>query len=190
MSKKIESKLDRYADALLEMESAKPPQTLADMQKWLAAEGVTVVQSTISRFLESLRSSRAQERLLELVTSGTERCTQVDEAFAENPAPELESLIKLFKTLIFDLTTKGAVQPEMLTLANNLTITVCGYLSGLTKAAFKERELTIEEQKFADSKKDEQTKALEFCLEEAKAFPPVQEMFRAAFAALTKAKAK
>jgi hypothetical protein len=189
MSKKIESKLDRYAEQLLEMESSTPPKTLAEMQRWLADEGVTVVQSTISRFLGSLRSQRSQERLLELVTSGAKRCEEVDAAFAANPAPQLESLIKLFKALIFDLTTKGALQPELLNLANNLTVTVCGYLSGQTKAAFKERELTIEEQKFSESRKDDQTKALEFCLEEAKKHPAVQQLFKVAFAALKEAKA-
>ncbi|MDE2105326.1 MAG: hypothetical protein KGL39_49325 [Patescibacteria group bacterium] len=160
------------------------------MQQWLAAEGVTADTSTIGRFLESLRSQRAQERILQLVASGSAQCQEVDRAFAKNPEPQLESLIKLLKTLIFQLTIKGAADPDALSLANQLTTTVCNFVSSQTKAVQKNRELDREDAKFAESKKDEQTKALELCLEDAKAFPEVIELFRAAFAALKRAKSK
>ena len=188
MPKKIESKLDRYAESLQAMERENPPKTLAEMQSWLAQEGVTVVQSTISRFLESLRSSQAQERVLEMVVSGSAQCDEVDQAFAKHPEPQLETLIKLFKTLIFQLTVKGAADPEMLSLANTLTQTVCDFISGQTKAAFKERELTLDERKYEETKKDEWTKALEYSLEEEKEFPAVMELFRQAFLALKQAR--
>jgi len=61
---------------------------------------------------------------------------------------------------------------------------------GHTKAGFKEREIALKELAHAESKKDDQTKALERCLAEAKAFPDVQELFKAAFAALKKARGK
>lgn len=189
MPKKIESKLDRYQEQLLEMESATPPKTLADMQQWLAQEGVVVVQSTIGRFLESLRSRRAQERVLGLVATGSQQCKELDSAFAKNPAPQLETLIKLFKTLIMQLTLKGAAAPELLSLANHLTMTVCEFISGQTKAAFKERELTLDERKYQESKKDDQTRALELCLEDARQFPEVQELFTKAFVAMREMKA-
>ncbi len=41
----------------------------------------------------------------------------------------------------------------------------------------------------SDYPSDAQTKALEFCLDEARKYPEVQEQFKAAFAALKKAKA-
>lgn len=63
-------------------------------------------------------------------------------------------------------------------------------LTGKTKGNFKEREVTLAEQKFAETKKSDQQKALEMCLEEAKEFPEVLELFKAAFAALKKAKTK
>jgi hypothetical protein len=52
------------------------------------------------------------------------------------------------------------------------------------------KKVALDEQKAIDAKKDDQARALEFCLEEAKKYPDVQEMFKAAFAALRKAKAK
>lgn len=55
---------------------------------------------------------------------------------------------------------------------------------GRSKAGFKEREVSLAEAKAADAKKSEQEKALEFCLDEAKGFPEVQDLFKAAFAAL------
>jgi|GEM_PF-6845574 len=60
--------------------------------------------------------------------------------------------------------------------------------TGKTKAHFKEREVTLAEQKASEAKKSDQQKALEFCLEEAKPFPEVIEMFKRAFAALKQAK--
>lgn len=62
-------------------------------------------------------------------------------------------------------------------------------VTGKSKASFKEREVTLAEQKAAEAKKSEQQKALEMCLEEAKQFPEVEQLFKDAFAALKKAKA-
>jgi hypothetical protein len=62
-------------------------------------------------------------------------------------------------------------------------------VTGKSKAHFKEREVTLAEQKAAEAKKTDQEKALEFCLEAAKSFPEVQKLFTAAFGALKKAKA-
>jgi arginine repressor len=187
MSKPTESKLDRYAETLVEMERDK--KTLKEMQAWLVAEGVNVVQSTIGRFLESLRSARSQAEVLQLVVTGSQHCKEIDAALGKNPAPELATLINLFKVLIMQLTSKGVADPEMLKLADQLSRTVIESISGQTKAAFKEREIRLAEQKQAETKKDEATKALEYCLEEAKQSPAVQELFKAAFTALKKVRA-
>ena len=59
---------------------------------------------------------------------------------------------------------------------------------GRTKAAFKERELTLKEAKSAEEKKSDQQKALEYCLAEAKG-TPAEDLFAQAFAALKKVRA-
>lgn len=148
MPKKIESKLERYLETLLEMESAVPPKTLAEMQSWLKDEGVTVHQSTISRFLDAQRQSRLQEKLLAQIASGAEQCAAVEKQFGSNPAPELETIIKLHRVLILQLTTQSQADPELVKLADQLTRTALEFTSGRTKAAHKERELKLAEEKF------------------------------------------
>jgi hypothetical protein len=56
------------------------------------------------------------------------------------------------------------------------------------KADSRDARLQLEREKFLESKKHYQSRALEYCLEYAKAYPEVLELFRAAFAALKKAK--
>ncbi|MGA2243805.1 MAG: hypothetical protein ABSH48_02305 [Verrucomicrobiota bacterium] len=66
-------------------------------------------------------------------------------------------------------------------------------LSQQTKALamlLRKRKLDSDVQAREQSLKDDQTKALELCLEEAKAFPEVQELFKAAFTALLKARSE
>ena len=112
MSKQLESKLDRYAETLAAMEAEK--KTLAEMQAWLKAEGCVVALSTLSRFLESSRQRRLQEKLLDQISSGADQCAEVEKSFKANPAPALETLIKLQRVLILNLSAQANVNPEMM----------------------------------------------------------------------------
>lgn len=161
---------------------------IAEMQKWLKGEGITVGHSTVGDFVLQLLHKREQERLLGQIVTGARQVREVENEFSKNPAPELETLIKLHRVLILQLSTQGNTEPEFLKLADQLTNTVLQAISAKSKAHFKEREVTLAEQKAAEAKKSEQQKALEMCLDEAKEFPDVQQSFRAAFAALAKAK--
>jgi hypothetical protein len=189
MSKQVKSKLDQFTERLDEWFGVEK-KTIAEVQEQLRLDGCSVSAGRLSEWWTAREKVLNTRRVLGDITSGAQHCREIDQALAKNPAPELETLIKIFKVLVMQLATKGTADPDMLQLANNLTITVCGFISGQTKAAHKERDLKIAEQKFAESRKDEQTKALEACLEEARQFPAVQELFKAAFAALKKAKAK
>jgi hypothetical protein len=186
MPKEQKSKLDQYAETLLVMEESG--KTLDRMVEWLREEGLTIDASTVSRYLAKLRQQRAQESLLSSIVSGADQCRRVESEFARNPAPELETLVKLHRVLILNMTTQAARDPKefapLLSLANSMTATVMEMLSGQTKAAFKEREVSLAERKAAEARKSDQEKALEVCLEEARAFPAVQKMFRDSFAAL------
>lgn len=179
------SKLDPYAETLVNMELEG--KTLKVMIKWLQEEGLTVSYSTLSEYLSGLRDQRREERLLAQITTGSRQRKQVEQAFAENPAPELETLIKLVRVMIMQLSTGGVDHPEMLKLADQMTNTVVTFLSAQTKAAFKQREVTLAEEKHLETKKDNATKALELCLEESKG-TPAEELFKRAFAALQQAK--
>jgi|SRR5579859_3330813 len=144
--KERKSKLDPYAKTLQAMDEEK--KTLEEIQAWLKEEGVTVVSSTLSRFLESLRQARLQKQLLAQISTGARQCREVEKQFGKNPAPELETLIKLHRVLILQLSTQGNADPKFLALANNLLQTAMEYTSGQTKARFKERELKLAEEKF------------------------------------------
>lgn len=56
------------------------------------------------------------------------------------------------------------------------------------KFSLSAASLLIKREKQTDAKKSDQQRALEFCLDEAKGHPEVQELFKSAFAALKKAK--
>ncbi len=147
MSKSRESKLDQYAGTLADMEAEK--KTLAEMLVWLRAEGVTCSASTLSRYLESLRSMRLQDKLLERISSGARQVKELEAQFAANPAPELDTLIKLHRVLILQLTTQAQADPELIKLADQLTRTAMEFVSGKTKAAQKDMSLDLDQRKVA-----------------------------------------
>ena len=149
-----ESKLDVHAASLADMEAQK--KTLDEMLAWLREEGVTCSASTLSRFLEGQRQARLQERLLAQIASGARQVQDVEKQFGKNPAPELETLVKLHRVLIMQLSTLGTADPEFLKLADTMLRTAMDFTSGKTKAAQKEielgqgeRKLTLQEKKAA-----------------------------------------
>lgn len=182
-----QSKLNPFAQTLLDKKLAG--ETLEQLRDWLKGEGVTVALSTVGDFVSRLLSRREQDLLLDRITSGANQVREVEERFKQNPAPELKTLVKLHRVLILQLSTAGNTDPELLKLSDQLTNTVAGIISAETKAHFKEREVTLAEQKAAESKKSDQQKALEMCLDEASEFPDVLKLFRQAFDALKQAKA-
>ncbi len=117
MSKQRESKLDQHAATLLDLDAQR--QTLEEMLAWLRAEGVACSASTLSRWLESQRSRQLQEKLLARIATGAEQCAAVEKQFGSNPAPELETLIKLQRVLILNLSTQANADPAMLELIGN-----------------------------------------------------------------------
>jgi hypothetical protein len=180
------SQLDRYADVLSAMEAEG--KSYGDMVTWLAAEGCDVSVSTVCRFMGKLRDCRQQEKILERIADGAAQIKRVKSAFEKAPAPELETLMDMHKAIVHQLTTEAVDKPELLKLSDQLANTVIAFVTGQTKARQKERQLDLDQKKFDESKKDERAKALDFCLAEAKQFPSVQELFKAAFAALKEAR--
>jgi hypothetical protein len=49
--------------------------------------------------------------LLQQIATGAQQCKEVEEQFGENPAPELETLIKLHRVLIMKLSTQASADP-------------------------------------------------------------------------------
>lgn len=145
MPKQPKSKLDQHAATLLDMDAQK--KTLAEMLAWLREEGVTCSASTLSRFLESQRQEQLEKQLLARISSGARQVEEMEKEFRKNPAPELETIIKLHRVLSLQLATQSQANPELIKLADQLTRTALEYTSGKTKAAQKEIELKQSERK-------------------------------------------
>ena len=141
-TKKRPSKLDQYAVPLAEMEAAG--KTLAEMQSWLKAEGCTVALSGISSFLSQQRSQRQQQSLLQTIASGARQCAAVEKQFSRNPAPELETLIKLQRVILLNLSTQANTTPETLDLIGNSFKAVFN----LEKLKLQRDELELAKDKF------------------------------------------
>jgi hypothetical protein len=145
MSKQKASKLDPYAESLRGLD--KEGKTLAEMQEWLKAEGVTVSSGRLSEFLESLRQAEDEQRIFGLIASGGRMNSELDKAYEENPAPGIDRLITVTKSLVMSLQVKGAADPKLLSLANSMQQTVLNYTTGVTKAALEQQKLSIAERK-------------------------------------------
>jgi hypothetical protein len=156
MSKKIESKLDAFAERLdawfTPKEKGGDGLTLAEAREQLALDGCSVSPSTLSRWWQTRQRETNQKELLGEIVTSSNQCASVEKEFAKNPAPELETIIKLHRVLIFNLRTAGRENPDMIKLADQCTRTVMDYLSGQTKAGQKERELSLSEKKFEEFK--------------------------------------
>ena len=129
------SKLDAYEealDALLlpEREGGKNA-TLAIAQAQLAdgqfGSPLKVSLSRLSAWWQARQSAREQQRVLDKITSGRQRCDEIESELQEHPAPELDTLIKLHKVLILHLSSQGVADPALLKLADNMLDRVIGY---------------------------------------------------------------
>jgi len=134
------NKLDPFATRLDEWE--REGKTLAQMQAGLLEDGCRVALSSISEFLTRKREERAEQEMFSLIASGGKMNRELDAAFTANPAPELNRLIEISKSLVMSLQVNGKANPKLLQLANNTLAMVLDYASGQTKAAVDKEKLS------------------------------------------------
>jgi hypothetical protein len=140
--------LDQFAGRLVEWEAEG--KTLAEMRDELKLDGTSVSVSALSVWLERWRRRELEKNLFEQIASGGRMNRELDAAFERNPAPEIDQLIRVSKSLIMSLQVKGAADPKLLVLANAMQGTVLTYLSGRTKAELETRKLELAEAKYRD----------------------------------------
>lgn len=140
--KEKKSKLDRYAAAMRQMDDER--KTISEIQKWLKAEGCVVSAGLISGYLESLRQRRLQDRLLTQIAGGSRQCAEVEKSFGRNPPPELETLIKLQRVILMQLSTQAAANPAFLELIGNSFKAVLD----AEKLKVKREQLSLDREKF------------------------------------------
>lgn len=151
------------------------------------------------QFLSSRKQSELRAEIftkLKVKLSGDSKLTNFrawldQQAALDQVGSEMEDDYQRFKKL-FPTETEDEIRQKCF-LAYNARAMARGD-TGLGKFMLRqslhERKFLFSQQQALEAKKDEQTKALEFCLDEAKKFPAVMKLFEAAFAALAKAKAQ
>jgi hypothetical protein len=139
------SKLDPFAAKLADLDAEK--KTLPEICEWLLAAGCKVSPSTLSVYLERLRSERRQAKILGLITSGSRQAAEVEKQFARNPAPQLDTIIKLHRVMILQLATQSVDHPELIDITNQLTKTVMDFVSGQTKANLEKSKINLGERR-------------------------------------------
>jgi hypothetical protein len=61
-----------------------------------------------------------QEQLLAQIAHAASHCAEIERAFGENPPPELDTLIKVYRVLILKLSAEAQANPDQLKLAISL----------------------------------------------------------------------
>lgn len=127
-------------------------KTLAEAQAELKLAKCDVSLGRLSEWWSSRQSAMWQESILKQITSGARQCREVEAAFAEAPAPEFDTLIKLHRVLILKLSTQGNADPELLELVNRMMKPVVQFarLQQLEQQnKIEERKLVLLEKKAA-----------------------------------------
>jgi hypothetical protein len=89
---------------------------------------------------------RLQEDLLEQIALAARHCRELEARFAEHPAPALETIIKLHRTLVFSLCVRADGEPELAKLLKDLMKSVMDY----AQLEEKRRQRDLAEQKYRD----------------------------------------
>ena len=96
--------------------------------------------------VKKLSPAQRLEHALELIAEAARHCREVEEQFGKNPAPELATMIKLHRVLMFHFTMDAMNNPEVLKEVREVTKPVMDWVALQEKQ--KQRELA--EQKYRD----------------------------------------
>lgn len=113
------SKLDAHAARLTEW--FQEGMTIKAAQAQLKLDGCSVSTGRLSEWWDARQSSMQEEQLLRQIATGANQCREVEKAFGENPAPELQTIIKLQRVLILKISTQANANPELIELVARLT---------------------------------------------------------------------
>ena len=92
------------------------------------------------------RLRRLQEDLLDQIALAARHCRELEAQFGEHPAPGLETIIKLYRTLVFDYCLRAKEDPERAKAVKELMKSVMDY----AQLEEKRRQRELAEQKYRD----------------------------------------
>jgi hypothetical protein len=174
--KQRRSKLAPFQETLFQMEAAT--NTLAEMQSWLAAQGITISTVAISKFLACRRRRRWREELLGKIAGAARPAEEARAALQTNPAPELDTLIKLSRILVFEQTSQLVTTPELNRQARETTKMVLNYINRQSRLVSKEKIAPLAERTAALRQAAAHEKTLTAILAQIKENPALLELFR------------
>lgn len=147
MRKPTKSYLDAHAEQLTAW--------LTDQRQ--GGEGITYAQavdrlaeldckaslSRVCAWWQDRLQEQAEKQVLRNIATGHALCRKVETAFAENPAPELETLIALHRNLILQLSSTANADPDKIELVNRMMKPVLESV----KVQLAERQTKVSEDK-------------------------------------------
>lgn len=158
MSKAKKSKLDPHSAELERWFDDKI--TLAEACARLQERyQLSVSPSLLSDWWEKRQHQRLQDKVLDRISSGAHAVKAVEKQFAKDAPPEVETLIKLHRVLIMQLSLQATANPELLKTASDCMKPVMTYLKVQEQRAdrhLEERRLAILEQKAKQAEEAEQ----------------------------------
>jgi len=141
----IESLLQRHCKTIVEMKDSGKKHL--DIVRWLRANGVKCLSNDVIQFF---KERSLQQKLLNGIRCDAVFSKLVKRAFRENPAPDLQTLMELQRTQIFQIYTQNVVSPESMKLADQMTRTAVKFAHGDAQIKLMERRLTLAESKPKD----------------------------------------
>src|ERR1041385_6822546 len=105
MKKQKQSKLDEFSERLDDW-FADEEITLSEARDRLAELGCLVSIPRLSEWRRARRWEQTRRELLEQIGAASRHCQEVEEAFGQNPAPGMETLLKMHRSLIFELSAR------------------------------------------------------------------------------------
>jgi hypothetical protein len=112
MKKSIGSRLDAHREDLemwFEVEKISAKEAI----KRLAKKGCSVCDRTLYAWWRKRRSKLLEERMLTQLGEAGKQCAELEKAFEKNPAPEIETLIKLHRVMALKLSNEVEGTPEI-----------------------------------------------------------------------------
>lgn len=152
-AKTVKNKLDPKREQIREW--AAEGKTLAEIVQQLREDGVTSSISSVGEYLQRMRDKDSEEAFLSQIASGANHCRQVEAEFAKNPAPELETVMKMHRVLSMQMATQANANPKAFKILGSLMASLLEYARLQKKGeelAQAERKLKILEENHAKAK--------------------------------------
>ena len=145
MTKRKQSKLAKHTEQLDEW-FGEEELTLAAVRERLAQAGCSVSLARLSEWRVSRDWERRREQLLNQIAAGARHCGQLEEHFGKNPPPELETLIKLHRVIILQLSAQMHSNPDAVRSVTTLMKPVMDW----ARLQEQRRERELAERKYRD----------------------------------------